>query len=238
MFIALAFFAFLLGSIPFGVIICRAKGVDIFSVGSGNIGATNVVRAVGPAFGMLVFALDVAKGYVPGLMARLLIHDSPFGIDAQAWSFIFGSVAIVGHVFSPWISFRGGKGIATGLGALLASIPVTGLLALAVMILITAISRYVSLGSIVAALSTIPISLLIVKDSPQVIPILVLANFVVISKHRANISRIINGTENKFRFKSNEIPPEQKTDEKTGDECKKLDDEPKNEELMDQDRRP
>jgi glycerol-3-phosphate acyltransferase PlsY len=202
--IALAVFAFFLGSIPFGVIICRAKGVDIFAIGSGNIGATNVVRAVGPFLGFVVFFLDVAKGLLPGLLSKVVMHDQPFGIDSQTWAFILGSVAIIGHMFSPWIQFKGGKGIATGLGAMLSSIPLTGLLALVVMIPVTAVSRYVSLGSIIAALSTIPISHFVSKDSPQVMPILILFNIVVIVKHRSNIGRILNGTESKFRFKKND----------------------------------
>jgi glycerol-3-phosphate acyltransferase PlsY len=222
--IALAIFAFLLGSIPFGVIVSRAKGVDIFSVGSGNIGATNVIRAVGPVLGIFVFLLDVLKGFVPGVLAHFLMKDQPFGIEGQTWSFILGSIAIVGHMFSPWIGFKGGKGVATGLGAMLSSIPITGLLALAVMIPVTAVSRYVSLGSIIAALSTIPISHFVAKDSPQVLPILLLFNVVVIVKHRSNIARIFNGTENKFRFKKNDGPEtkgthsESKFEERKGEE--------------------
>ena len=212
MLIALPIFSFLIGSIPFGVIVCRAKGVDIFSVGSGNIGATNVVRAVGPVLGGLVLVLDVAKGYVPGLVAHLAYHEDMFGLQGQASAFVFGCIAILGHMFSPWIKFRGGKGIATGLGAMLSSIPITGLLALLVMVVVTSITRFVSLGSIIAAISTIPISIFIAKDSPQVLPILILFNVVVIYKHRSNIARIMNGTENKFRFKKND-DPEPKNDE-------------------------
>lgn len=204
MLFALAVFAFLLGSIPFGFIVCRMKGVDIFSVGSGNIGATNVVRAVGPALGFLVFFLDVAKGLIPGLIAKSVLPDQTFGLHVQTCSFIVGCVAIIGHMFSPWIRFKGGKGIATGLGAMLAAIPVTAALSLAVFIPVTAVSRYVSLGSILAALSTIPFSLFVSKDSIQVLPILILFNIVVIVKHRSNIVRIMNGTENKFRFKKND----------------------------------
>jgi glycerol-3-phosphate acyltransferase PlsY len=231
---ALAIFAFLVGSIPFGVIVCRAKGIDIFSIGSGNIGATNVVRALGPVFGFLVLFLDVAKGYLPGLIARLTLRDHPFGIEGQTWSFILGCIAIVGHMFSPWISFRGGKGIATGLGAMLSSIPLTGALALAIMIPVTAISRYVSLGSIVAALSTIPISFFVAKDSSQVLPILILFNVVVIAKHRANIKRIFDGTENKFKFKKGD----KKEDEDAFEISKNGDSAVKNEERIDEENRP
>lgn len=198
--------------------------MDIFSIGSGNIGATNVVRAVGPVLGFLVFFLDVAKGYVPGLVAHLTIRQTLYGIEPQTWSFILGCVAIIGHMFSPWIKFKGGKGIATGLGAMLASIPLTGLLALVVMIIVTSASRFVSLGSAIAGISTIPISIFVAKDSPQVLPILILFNFVIIYKHRSNIARIMNGTENKFRFKKNDDPEpknevlESKIEEQNDDE--------------------
>ena len=246
MLFALAIVAFLLGSIPFGVIICNLKGVDIFAIGSGNIGATNVIRAVGPTLGMLVLLLDVAKGFIPGLLSHFLMKGQPYGIDGQTWSFILGSIAILGHMFSPWIRFRGGKGIATGLGAMLASIPLTGLLAFLVMIAVTIPSRYVSLGSIIAALSTIPISHFVAKDSPQVLPILIVFNVVVIVKHRANILRIIDGTESKFRFKKNESgpPPENKEEpenevrKKEDSEPKKDDSESKNAELNDDGNRP
>ena len=229
MLIALLVFAFLLGSIPFGVIICRAKGVDIFSVGSGNIGATNVVRAVGPVLGGLVLLLDVSKGLIPGLVAHFTMNEGPFGLQAQAWSFVLGCVAIFGHMFSPWIKFKGGKGIATGLGAMLSSIPLTGLAAFIVFTIVTSTSRFVSLGSIIAAISAIPLSIFLTHDSPQVLPILILFNFVVIYKHRSNITRILNGTESKFRFRKNDDPeptieepnnpePESKIKERNDDE--------------------
>ncbi|MBI1334651.1 MAG: glycerol-3-phosphate 1-O-acyltransferase PlsY [Armatimonadetes bacterium] len=217
MLIALAVLAFLLGSIPFGVIICKAKGVDIFKVGSGNIGATNVVRAVGPTLGGLVFLLDVAKGFVPGILAHFLIQGEPLGLNIQVWSFIFGAVAMLGHMFSPWIGFKGGKGVATGLGAVLASIPQTGLLAMVVMIIVTVPTRYVSLGSIVAALSVIPISALVVHDSPQMRPFLVILAVFVVYRHRSNIKRLLNGTENKFNFRKNE-DNEKKGEERRNDE--------------------
>lgn len=201
MLIALAVLAFFLGSIPFGVIVSRAKGIDIFSVGSGNIGATNVVRALGPFWGTLVFLLDVSKGFVPGYLVHLLVPGTTLGVESQAWSFVIGCVAMLGHMFSPWIGFKGGKGIATGLGATLSAMPITGLGAMVVMTIVTSATSYVSLGSIIAGLSTIPISYFVAKDSPQVLPFLVLLNIFVIYKHRSNIERLRNGTENKFRFK-------------------------------------
>jgi acyl phosphate:glycerol-3-phosphate acyltransferase len=196
--------AYFLGSIPFGMIVARAQGVDIMSVGSGNIGATNVIRALGAKFGLLVFGLDVFKGAIPGILAHFLITQKAYSIDPQAWAFLFGCIAMLGHMFSPFLKFKGGKGIATGLGAALGSIPLTGLLAFALMILITAICRYVSLGSLIAVASTIPISIFIVKDSPQVLPFLSILAVFIFYKHRSNIQRLIQGTESKFTFKKSE----------------------------------
>ncbi len=205
--------AFLCGSVPFGVIISRSKGVDIFRVGSGNIGATNVIRALGPKLGLLVFLLDILKGFGPGMAARFLIQGNPLGIDHQVWIFIIGVLAMIGHMFSPWIGFKGGKGVATGLGAALAAMPETAGLACVVMILVTATSRYVSLGSMLAGLSTIPFSIFVSKDSSQLLPMLVVLNLFLIVKHRSNIDRLRKGTENKFTFRRN---PESKNEDNEG----------------------
>lgn len=204
MILGLLVLAFLLGSIPFGYIVAKSKGVDIFSVGSGNIGATNVVRALGPALGIFVFVLDVAKGFLPGMLARSFIQGNPLGIDHQVWIFVVGVMAMIGHMFSPWIKFKGGKGVATGLGAVLAAMPLTALGAVVVMILVTTVTRYVSLGSMLSGLSTIPFSIFMSHDSPQLMPLILLLNGFLIYKHRSNIERLRNGTENKFRFKKSE----------------------------------
>ncbi len=211
MLVALAVFAFLLGSIPFGVIVSRMKGVDIFSVGSGNIGATNVNRAIGPKWGMVVLLLDVAKGFVPGILTHILIQNQPFGLDNQLWTFVIGCVAVLGHMYSPWIGFRGGKGIATVLGASLAAIPLTALLAAVVMIVVVVTTRYVSLGSIMAVIATIPISMFVSHDSRQLLPVSILVGAFIIFKHRSNIQRLLNGTESKLQFKKS--PPSNPTDE-------------------------
>lgn len=206
--------SYCLGSIPFGLLVARTQGVDIMNVGSGNIGATNVIRALGAKFGLLVFGLDVLKGAVPGILAHFLVTEKTYSVDPQAWAFLFGCIAMMGHMFSPFLKFKGGKGIATGLGATLGSIPVTGLLAFGAMIIVTAFSRYVSLGSLVAVALTIPLSIFVVKDSPQVLPFLVTLVIFIFYKHRTNIQRLIQGTENKFTFRKNEKveqdPPEEK----------------------------
>ncbi|MEI7577048.1 MAG: glycerol-3-phosphate 1-O-acyltransferase PlsY [Armatimonadota bacterium] len=203
--VGLAIFAFFLGSIPFGMLLARANGVDIRAVGSGNIGATNVVRALGPKVGLAVFVLDVLKGVIPAVATKHLVH-APFGeIQIQTLSMIMGVIAILGHMFSPFIGFKGGKGVATGFGAALGAITGAALVAFAVIILTVVITRYVSLGSILSAISVPIASMLVFHDSPQLLPILVVMVVFIVWKHRSNIERLRNGTESKFSFKK-QIP--------------------------------
>lgn len=204
----LAVLSFLLGSIPFGLIVSKAKGIDIRQVGSGNIGATNAIRALGPGLGLFVFVLDVLKGAIPAILVTQFIKSPILGIDVQAWSLLIGIVAILGHMFSPWLGFKGGKGVATGLGALIGSSPLTAALALALMVISTAITRYVSLSSIICAAAVLPISIFVSKDSPHMIPFIAIMAGVIIYKHRANIARLRNGTEPKFSFKKVEAKPD------------------------------
>ena len=209
--VGLAIFAFLLGSIPFGMLLARAKGVDIRTVGSGNIGATNVVRALGPKVGLAVFVLDVLKGTIPALIAKQVVQAPVGAVQIQTISMLMGVVAILGHMFSPFIGFKGGKGVATGFGAALGAIPGAALVGLAVISLTVALTRYVSLGSILAAISVPIVSMLVFRDSPQLLPILVVMAAFIIWKHRANIERLRNGTESKFAFKK-QIPDKEEDD--------------------------
>jgi glycerol-3-phosphate acyltransferase PlsY len=206
--VGLAIFAFFLGSIPFGMLFARARGIDIRAVGSGNIGATNVVRALGPKVGLTVFVLDVLKGYVPALLTKQVVTAQALGLEVQTLSMIMGVIAILGHMFSPFVGFKGGKGVATGFGAALGAIPGAALVGFAVISLTVAITRYVSLGSILAAISVPIFSILVFKDSSQLIPILVIMVLFIVWKHRANIERLRNGTESKFAFKK-QIPDTQ-----------------------------
>lgn len=211
--VGLAIFAFFLGSIPFGMLFARANGVDIRTVGSGNIGATNVVRALGPKVGLAVFVLDVLKGVVPALLTKQLIHEPVSGVEIQTISMVMGVIAILGHMFSPFIGFKGGKGVATGFGAALGAIPAAALLAFGVILLTVSITRYVSLGSILAA-TTVPLaSYFVFHDSPQLLPILVVMASFIVWKHRANIERLRNGTESKFAFRK-QIPEPDEEDPK------------------------
>ena len=207
--VCLAILSYFVGAIPFGMLVARTRGIDIMKVGSGNIGATNVVRALGPKYGILVFVLDVLKGAVPGIVTHFVVDAPKYGVQIQTWQFIFGVVSILGHMFSPFLKFKGGKGVATGLGAALGSVPLTGLCAFAVMIVSTLVTRYISLSSLIAATSVIPISIWLTKDEPQTRPILVLMVVFIFYKHRSNISRLIAGTESRFTFRKQlDVVPE------------------------------
>jgi glycerol-3-phosphate acyltransferase PlsY len=194
--------SFLLGSIPFGYLIARSRGIDIRKVGSGNIGATNVNRALGSRLGILVFALDVLKALIPVLAARNLVPHGIAGIPEQVAWFLAGLAALLGHMFSPWLGFRGGKGIASGLGAIVGSTPIVGALGFVLFLCVTIPTRYISLGSIVAVLS-LPVLVYAVPGQDHWLALIygLIAIFIVY-KHRENIHRIRNGTESRFSFRA------------------------------------
>jgi glycerol-3-phosphate acyltransferase PlsY len=203
--------AYLAGSIPFGVIIAKAHGVDLRQAGSGNVGATNVARVLGKPWGYLCFVLDVAKGFLPCLAIVMLTHPQqgqPPEIPQQVLWLLTGMGAILGHVFNIWLKFRGGKGVATALGVVLGIWPYftyAGLVTFGLWIVVTLISRYVSLGSIVAALAFLPLVVCLhFQHAAQLWPLetfaAVMAALIII-RHRANISRLLHGTENKIGVK-------------------------------------
>jgi len=189
---------FFVGSIPFGLLLVRLAGKgDVRSVGSGNIGATNVVRAGGKWLGILTMALDALKGFLPVFLAQ---NPGFFGFGDTVVSFV-ALAAVAGHMFTPWLRFKGGKGVATTLGVALAFNPWIILPSLGVFVLTVALTRFVSLGSILGAL-TLPISLFFVlfkADSTDFAIILIVWTvlaLLLIIKHHANIKRLLNGTEN------------------------------------------
>jgi acyl phosphate:glycerol-3-phosphate acyltransferase len=182
--------SYLLGTIPNGLLVARARGIDIRTVGSGNIGATNVARALGKKLGFLVLFLDALKGFVPTFLALRagLADEIVAGV---------GLAAILGHVFPIWLRFRGGKGVATGLGVFLALAPVAALISVVSYALIVLVTRISSLGSLVGATALI-IGMVVTARPPVVLALAVAAWLIVVIRHRANIVRIIRGKEGKL----------------------------------------
>lgn len=182
--------AYFLGSLPFGLWMGRLRGVDITKVGSGNIGATNVSRALGIKAALVVFALDILKGFVPAFLARSWF-DSPFAAVS------IGLIAVVGHSFSPFLSFKGGKGISTGLGAMLGGDPIRAAVALGSFLIVMLPTRYVSLSSIVAGFA-VASSAFLMDTEPGLKALYVGLAIFIVYRHRANIDRLRKGTEPKF----------------------------------------
>jgi glycerol-3-phosphate acyltransferase PlsY len=194
--------AYLLGSIPFGLILVRIfRKQDIREQGSGNIGATNVIRSGSKGLGAVTFLLDAAKGFVAVLFAwQLALHTHQTQLQAQNLAAIAAVCAILGHIYTVWLRFKGGKGVATGFGVFLGIAPLSALVALIAFILVFAISRYVSLASIVAAI-VFPLAALLRHHEPLtpfMIAVVILLPLLIIAKHHANIRRLLAGTEYRF----------------------------------------
>ncbi len=180
--------AFLCGSIPFGLVLVQLAGKgDVRAHGSGNIGATNVSRVGGKALGIVTLLLDILKGFLPVFIGRQLgLGDSTLSLVAL--------FAVLGHMFTPWLKFQGGKGVATALGVALAFRAAMVLPALGVFILLLLVFRYVSLGSILAA-AVLPVSLAWLGAKPVVLLLWADIALLVIAKHHENIRRLWQGTE-------------------------------------------
>jgi len=198
--------SYLLGSIPFGYLAGRLVGIDIRKVGSGNVGATNVVRVLGKRYGYPVFALDFLKGFGAVKISMLMAPGRPPDWNSPE---IFGILAamcsVLGHLYPPWLKFNGGKGVATSAGALLALAPVATLIGIAIWVVMFWLTRYVSLASITAAV-VLPIVILVVRSHDQnngrpLVYSSVCVAAVVIWRHRSNLSRLIRGTEPRFTRK-------------------------------------
>lgn len=190
--------AYLVGAIPFGYLIGRMRGVDVRTVGSKNIGATNVYRTVGHGWGFLAFFCDFAKGLVPTLLASLYAARHPGGSALVAGMPVcVGLACVVGHTLTVFMRFKGGKGVATAFGMFLALAPYPTLLAFAVFVVTVWLSHYISLGSILAAVTLGAAIWLFPATLPLRIVADVIAVFVVV-KHRSNIQRLIKGCENRI----------------------------------------
>jgi len=208
-------FSYLIGSIPNSIIISKAvSGIDIRNHGSGNAGGTNVLRVLGWKYGLIVIFLDALKGAIAVVIISRLFYGplpfenvSPFD-DFTLVQIIAGMSAVIGHIWTVFAGFKGGKGIATALGMLLTLITVDMLIAIGVFGLVVLISRYVSLGSILAAIS-VPATLFIREnlfhvDIPgysTLFPFIIGVTALVIFTHRKNLIRLVNGNENKISFR-------------------------------------
>jgi len=196
--VAILAIAYLLGSVPFGYLLVRFfRKEDIRAIGSGNIGATNVARSGAKGLGLLTLLLDALKG---ALAVYLAMHFAP-AVNGAASNLAIaaGVIAVLGHVFPVWLGFRGGKGIATALGVFIALVPPVALASFFVFLLVVLFTRFVSLGSILAAASIPMLAVFLVPaHTPALLIGLSIISIVCIAKHHANIARLRNGTESRF----------------------------------------
>ena len=195
------FAAYILGSIPTSYIMGKLiKGIDIRDFGSGNVGATNALRILGTKVGIFTLIIDIGKGFLAVNFARFIIPE-----PTDLIIILTGLFAIIGHIFTIFLKFKGGKGVATSAGVFIALVPIPIALALFIFVLTVWVSRFVSLGSILAALTLFVSELVInIRNSFAELEILIftfiIALFIIV-RHKANIQRLIKGNENKINFK-------------------------------------
>jgi glycerol-3-phosphate acyltransferase PlsY len=183
--------AYLIGSIPTGLLLGKAYGIDVRNEGSGNIGATNLYRTVGRKVGIITLIGDCLKGLLPVLLVKV----SAFPPELAAW---VGLAAFCGHVFSLFLKFKGGKGVATAMGVFLALAPVAVIIAIMLFALVMFFWRYVSLGSIAAA-AVMPLAVYLLGGSRTITAVTLVIALIVIVRHHENISRLLSGTESRFK---------------------------------------
>jgi glycerol-3-phosphate acyltransferase PlsY len=195
-------FFYLVGSIPTGYLLAKSRGLDIRQHGSGNIGATNVWRVMGWRFGSVAFASDFLKGFLPLFLVRTFCLPDTASWPVALLLVICGLAAIIGHNYTPWLGFKGGKGIATSAGVLGALMPPVLAVALSLWIVITLATRTVSIGSLVAAAVLAPAAWLFYPDQWIFFGLACLAGGLAIWRHKSNIQRLLAGTESRFEFVS------------------------------------
>lgn len=184
--------AYLLGSVPFAFLAGRSRGVDLRLVGSGNLGAANVFRALGTRMGIAVMALDIGKGVAAVLIARAIADDP--------WPAVAAGAAMAGHVLPVWLRFKGGKGVAVGGGAVIGLMPLASLLLIGLWLLIVVVSRYTSLGSVLGAAAATPVVWAMGYPASSV-TFTALAAAAVLLLHRGNIARLARGRENRIELR-------------------------------------
>lgn len=205
--VLLVAFAYLCGSLPFGFWAGKLKGIDIRRHGSGNIGATNVIRVLGKRTGIPVFILDMVKGFVPVSFAKWWMENhGAAGDGGTLVAVCCAAAAVLGHMFTFWLGFKGGKGVATSAGALLGLAPLALAFGLVAWIIVFTLTRYVALASIAAAV-TIPAAmtgLMILRGTWNfvLLGLGIVMGVLVIVRHRSNIARLLAGTENRFGKRS------------------------------------
>ncbi len=197
--------AYLIGAIPFGFLIPKLFGIaDVRKLGSGNVGATNAYRTAGPVAGILVLIFDIGKGVAAVMLARFIPGTV---IPTEYLLFAAGMAAILGHIFTIFLGFKGGKGVNTALGVMITILPLETLVALVVFIIIVSITHYISLGSMLAAsmlfLMTFAEWLFKLKEIPPVyVVVTLLLVLLILFSHRSNIKRLRDGNENRFSLHS------------------------------------
>ena len=189
--------AYLLGSIPFSYLVARRKGIDVRTVGSGNVGATNVMRSAGRAAGLTAFALDFLKGSLATWLA--LRMAGPTAAAAAA------VIAVIGHMYPVWLSFKGGKGVATGAGAFLPILPVAAVSGLAMFAVVARLTRYASVGSIVGT-TALPVVAFLMRAPAASCAAAAVAAVLIVWKHRENVRRIAAGTETRLGARAGGTP--------------------------------
>ena len=205
-FAAVALVSYLLGSIPAGYIAGRIAGIDIRHAGSGNIGATNVTRVLGKRYGYPVFIVDFLKGLMAVSMSILIEKRAqPVSAPTELFGIVAAISCVIGHAFPVWLSFKGGKGVATSMGALFGLMPFVALIGIAVWVITFEVTRYVSVASMTAALA-VPISIWILMPLKQtggavLLYFSICLAALVIFRHRSNLSRLVRGTEPRFKRK-------------------------------------
>jgi acyl phosphate:glycerol-3-phosphate acyltransferase len=204
-FIVIAAAAYLLGSIPTGYLVARAKGIDIRTVGSGNIGATNVFRILGKPAGIFVLVMDGLKGFAAcSWMADFVFQSFAVAPDqSENLRILAGICAVLGHNYTCWLKFKGGKGIATSAGVYFALAPQAVLIAISAWIVLFLLTRYVSVASIASAVA-LPTAVWFTKDSVLLGAVTTVLGLLAIYKHKGNIQRLLNGTESRISFKKKE----------------------------------
>ncbi len=189
--------SYLVGAIPFGLVISRSSNVDIRKSGSCNIGATNVTRLLGKKMGILTLLLDITKGFLPMYIAALVIGDTP---DRNLVIGLCGAATVIGHMYPVYIGFKGGKGVATGLGVFLYLAPLTVLFSLGIFVVAVGLSGFVSLGSLVAS-AAVPLWLYLLAEPSWKILVASFIGCMIWFKHLPNIRRLLSGTEKSWKKK-------------------------------------